>query len=157
MAITTDDELLKYKKEIERGLKVFDETTDPSYEEMWDFTEAIVRIKLGAIFIVLIHNDAVIGWNWCFTGEWTIPDHGWNLNIYIPDKCTYSANWWQNPKYRSSKKYPTIIKDFALLNFNWYKENGYKKDYTYVDEWNWTSQSVCRKLGYVGSDWLDLG
>ncbi len=157
VAITTDDELLKYKKEIERGLKVFDETTDPPYEEMWDFTEAMVRIKSGGIFMMLIHGDTAICWNWCFTGEWTIPDHGWNLNIYVPDKCTYSANWWFHPKYRSSKKYPIIIKDFAFLNFSWYKENGYKKDYTYVDEWNWTSQSVCRKLGYVGSGWLDLG
>lgn len=153
--ITNVDELLKYRTEIERGLKVFDDTTDPPFPEMWDFEEAIVRIKSGATFMVLIHNDVAVTWNWCFEKEWTIPDHGWNLNIHLPHKCTYSANWWCHPKYRSNKNYPTIVLDFVYMGFDFFKRNGYKKDYTSVDGWNWRSYSVMNKLGYKSSNWLD--
>ena len=76
-------------------------------------------------------------WNWFLVGDFIIKDHGWNIEAKIPDKCTYSINWWMHPQYRSNKKYPRVGIDVVLHSFYLLNLKGWKVDYSWTDGWNW--------------------
>jgi hypothetical protein len=125
------------------------------YLEMWDFDEATDRLESGGFLICLIHDGVVIMWNWFLVGDVIITEHGWNVEAKIPDKCTFSINWWMHPRYRSNKKYPRLSIDVVLHSFYLLNLEGWKVDYSWVEGWNWRSAKMQKRFGYIGSNWLD--
>tara|TARA_Y100000590_G_scaffold424907_1_gene532335 strand:+ start:3504 stop:5417 length:1914 start_codon:yes stop_codon:yes gene_type:complete len=148
-------DLLEIEKELKRGLETFQGSLSEPYLEMWDFKEAINRLEDGGFLICLIHNGIVIMWNWFLVGDVIIPEHGWNVKAKIPDKCTFSINWWMHPQYRSNKKYPRLSIDVVLHSFYLLNLDNWKVDYSWVEGWNWRSAKMQKRFGYIGSNWLD--
>ena len=153
--IKSVEELLEIDKELKEGFEVFKKSLPDEYPEMWDLDEAINRLKDGGFLICLTHNNKVIMWNWFLVGDIIIREHGWNIEAKIPDKCTYSINWWMHPQYRSNKKYPRLSIDVVLHSFYLLNLEGWKVDYSWTDGWNWKSVKMQKRFGYIGSNWLD--
>jgi hypothetical protein len=152
--ITSIESLRNRKSEIILGLDDCKANLDWDY--LWTYDSAEKRIENGHILKVAFHNNIAIQWDWYFLNEFTINDHDeWSVDVKLPKNLTYSAHWYCHPKYRSNKKYPTFIKDFISASYNWSYNNGYITDVCYLDGWNWKSISVVKKMGQVGSNWID--
>jgi len=128
---------------------------DNDTSAMWDFDEATDRLESGGFLICLIHDGVVIMWNWFLVVDVIITEHGWNVEAKIPDKCTFSINWWTHPRYRSNKKYPRLSMDVVLHSCYLLNLEGWKVDYSWVEGWNWRSAKMNKRFGYIGSNWLD--
>ena len=153
--IKSVEDLLAIEKELKRGLKIFNKTQPEVYPEMWDFDEAILRLKNKGFLICLVHDGRVVMWNWFLLGDVIISEHGWNIEAKIPDKCTFSLNWWMHPRYRSNKKYPRLSIDVVLHSFYLLNLEGWKVDYSWVEGWNDRAAKMQKRFGYIGSNWLD--
>jgi hypothetical protein len=152
--ITDLDSLRKRKSEILLGLEECNRYIDWEYN--WTFDAAVKRIKDRHIIKFAFHNGMAIQWDWYFLNTFYIRDHDdWNFKIILPKNYTYSGSWWCHPKYRSSRNYPTFIRDFISASYNWSYNNGYTTDVSYYDGWNDNPISVVKKMGHVGSNWLD--
>jgi hypothetical protein len=153
--ITDLDSLDRRKVEILRGLEEFEKGVDWNYN--WTWKDAERRIKEGHILKIAFHNGMAVQWDWYFTNSFIIKDHdSWSAVVNkLPKDYHYSAHWYCHPKYRSSRKYPTFIKDFISASYNWSYNNGYTTDVNYQDGWNWKSIKVVKKIGHVGRNWLD--
>ena len=152
--ITDLDSLDRRKVEILRGLEEFEKGVDWNYN--WTWKDAERRIKEGHILKIAFHNGMAVQWDWYYLNTFYLRDHeDWNFKITLPKNYTYSGSWWCHPSYRSSRKYPTFIKDFISASYNWSYNNGYTTDVNYIDGWNWKSISVVKKMGQVGSNWID--
>ena len=152
--ITDLDTLRKRKSEIELGLVECLKELEWNFN--WKYVDAEERIKDGHILQIAFHEGIAVQWDWYFLNTFHLRDHdNWNFKITLPEKYTYSGHWYCHPKYRSSRKYPTFIKDFISASYNWSYNNGYTTDVNYQDGWNWKSISVVKKMGHIGRNWLD--
>lgn len=152
--ITDLDSLDRRKAEIILGLKECNK--DIGWKYNWTWKDAENRIKDGHILKAAFHNGMAIHWDWYFTNSFIIKDHdSWSAEVNLPENYHYSCHWYCHPKYRSSRKYPTFIKDFISACYNWSYNNGFTTDVYYIDGWNWKSISIVKKMGHVGSNWID--
>jgi len=152
--IKSEEDLLDIEVELQRGLDIF-EQVEEYYPEMWNVDEAKRRLKNKGFLICLVHDGVVIMWNWFVVDGVIIREHGWNIEAKIPDRCTFSINWWMHPRYRSNKKYPRLSIDVVLHSFYLLNLEGWKVDYSWVEGWNWRSAKMQKRFGYIGSNWLD--
>jgi len=153
--ITDLDSLDRRKVEIILGLKECNK--DIGWKYNWTWKDAENRIKDGHILKAAFHNGMAIHWDWYFTNSFIIKDHdSWSAVVNkLPKDYHYSAHWYCHPKYRSNRKYPTFIKDFISASYNWSYNNGYTTDVNYQDGWNWKSLKIVKKMGHVGSNWIE--
>ena len=152
--ITDLDSLYRRESEIKLGL--WECNKEIGWKYNWTFVDAVERIKEGHILKMAFHNEMGVQWDWYFTNSFTIDDHKtWSAEVELPDDYHYSGHWYCHPKYRSNRKYPTFIKDFISASYNWSYNNGYITDVNYQDGWNWKSLKIVKKMGHVGSNWIN--
>jgi ribosomal protein S18 acetylase RimI-like enzyme len=96
------------------------------WDGMWDYSEALVRLKSGWKLLVFVPDNKVRGWCWLDVSS------GEFLNLWI------NSNWrnmgWGNKMYLSME---VIAKQIGL-------------DYIhcFVDDWNIIGQKTVKKAGW---------